>query len=173
MITIETRLDTPCDFISPNRQFLSDTQACYCPIELYALWTAIHFGDEPVRANSNTRYPELKLIMPRASTELSIPTGYGADGMDLFILPDLIDIPLEQTSGDQRPGWEYGHTAVYKLNYDEQTGWEATCNKDHHIITQDVVNMINHYGIEQLSKWTLDNLQCTSSMPAFAVSKDK
>lgn len=35
--------------------------------------------------------------------------------MDLLIFEDLVNINLRPTSGDKRPGWEYGHTAVYVL----------------------------------------------------------
>lgn len=63
-------------------------------------------------------------------TPYTIPTGYGANSMKILYLPDLVKISTRATSGDGRPGWEYGHSTLLTLQLDDTspTGLRATTN---------------------------------------------
>lgn len=57
--------------------------------------------------------------MPTKSFEY-IPTGYGSTSMTILLPPNLQieETSLDPTSGDNRQGWEYGHTTVLRLKHD-------------------------------------------------------
>lgn len=63
-------------------------------------------------------------------TPYTIPTGYGANSMKILYLPDLVTLNPRATSGDRRPGWEYGHSTLLTLQLDDTspTGLRATTN---------------------------------------------
>lgn len=64
-------------------------------------------------------------------TPYTIPTGYGANSMKILYLPDLVKISTRATSGDRRPGREYGHSTLLTLQLDDTspTGFHATTNQ--------------------------------------------
>lgn len=63
----------------------------------------------------------------------NIPTAYGSASMTILITPELriADANLLPTSEDERSGWEYGHTCVLRLQYDDTmpNGLRATTNQ--------------------------------------------
>lgn len=64
-------------------------------------------------------------------TPYTIPTGRGANSMKILYLPDLVTLNPRATSGDRRPGWEYGHSTLLTLRLDDTspTGFRATTNQ--------------------------------------------
>ena len=50
--------------------------------------------------------------------------------MKILYLPDLVTLDTHATSGDRRPGWEYGHSTLLTLRLDSTTptGLRATTN---------------------------------------------
>ena len=46
-------------------------------------------------------------------------------------LPDLVKLDTRSTSGDRRPGWEYGHSKLLTLKLDKlsPTGLRASTNE--------------------------------------------
>ena len=51
--------------------------------------------------------------------------------MKILYLPDLVTLNPRATSGDRRPGWEYGHSTLLTLQLDDTspTGFHATTNQ--------------------------------------------
>lgn len=64
-------------------------------------------------------------------TSYTIPTGHGANSMEILYLPDLVTLNPCATSGDRRPGREYGHSTLLTLRLDDTspTGFYATTNQ--------------------------------------------
>ncbi len=64
-------------------------------------------------------------------TPYTIPTGYGLHSMKILYLPDLVTLNTRATSGDRRPGQEYGHSTLLTLQLDDTspTGFHATTNQ--------------------------------------------
>jgi len=58
---------------------------------------------------------------PTVGTDLRIPEGYGANSMDLLVMPQVTPIRLAPTSDDPRSGWEWGHTTVMTLTLQNDT----------------------------------------------------
>lgn len=97
--------------------FLAGCQAVPVTASDYASWlsawiesggSVAHFHDGPFKPYDNWKKPTV-------STDMLIPTGYGAYSLNLLVTPRDVEIPFESTSGDRREGWEWGHTTVYTL----------------------------------------------------------
>jgi len=85
------------------------------------------FEDEEV-----SYYDQNVVWVPTKSCEGNlIPTGYGSDALTIMYLPDLVNLDTRSTSGDRRPGWEYGHSKLLTLKLDESspTGLRASTNE--------------------------------------------
>lgn len=128
--------------------YLEATQAIPVSAKIYAAWlyTYIRGGgkitnqsnrtlstvtDSPPDLNPDELYKNTSILwMPTRSTDRQIPTGYGANAMQLLVIPHIADINLEPSSGDIREGWEYGHGRVNVLKKRRLTrlGFIATTN---------------------------------------------
>lgn len=137
--------------------YLKDTAAIPTPMEAYALWVSVYEAQGGIVKSYDSNYnsfgnvissdPEVKaknfdyasLAWNRwtpTKGNVPIPAGFGSQRLQLFILPDVVDQPLrkaenKRTPGrpDDRPGWEWGHTAVYILERTEEGGLRATTNQ--------------------------------------------
>ena len=77
-------------------------------------------------------YDQNVVWVPTKSCEGNlIPTDYGSDALTIMYLPDLVNLDTRSTSGDRRPGWEYGHSKLLTLKLDESspTGLRASTNE--------------------------------------------
>lgn len=77
-------------------------------------------------------YDQNVVWVPTKSCEGNfIPAGYGSDALTIMYLPDLVNLDTRSTSGDRRPGWEYGHSKLLTLKLDESssTGLRASTNE--------------------------------------------
>lgn len=77
-------------------------------------------------------YDQNVVWVPTKSCEGNfIPAGYGSQALTIMYLPDLVNLDTRSTSGDRRPGWEYGHSKLLTLKLDESspTGLHASTNE--------------------------------------------
>lgn len=97
--------------IGPNGPTFEDRTISHYD-QPFIIWT-------PTKGSDNHRTP------------YTIPTGYGANSMKILYLPDLVTLNPRATSGDRRPGWEYGHSTLLTLQLDDTspTGFHATTNQ--------------------------------------------
>lgn len=109
-------------------RFLESCAAIPCPPEAYAAWLIgwITQGGEVTQA-SDSNFSSQGWMLPTRSTTHAIPTSYGAQSLHLLIIDSLVDIPNWPTSGDGRPGWEWGHSTVLRIT-PTRNGLEATTN---------------------------------------------
>lgn len=85
------------------------------------------FEDEEV-----SYYDQNVVWVPTKSCEGNfIPAGYGSQALTIMYLPDLVKLDTRSTSGDRRPGWEYGHSKLLTLKLDKlsPTGLRASTNE--------------------------------------------
>ncbi len=96
--------------IGPNGSTFEDRATHYD--QPFVVWT-------PTKGSDNHKTP------------YTIPTGYGATSMKILYLPDLVTLDTRATSGDFRPGREYGHSTLLTLQLDDTspTGLRATTNQ--------------------------------------------
>lgn len=83
------------------------------------------------RTISHYDQPFILWTPTKSSDNYTIPTGYGANSMKIPYLPDLVTLNSRATSGDRRPGREYGHSTLLTLRLDDTspTGFHATTNQ--------------------------------------------
>ncbi len=84
------------------------------------------FEDEEI-----SYYDQRVVWVPTKSCDKNfIPPGYGSQSLTIMYLPDLVNLDTRSTSGDRRPGWEYGHSKLLTLKLDESspTGLRASTN---------------------------------------------
>lgn len=82
-------------------------------------------------------------------TPYTIPTGYGANSMEILYLPDLVTLNPCATSGDSRAGQEYGHSTLLTLRLDDTspTGFHATTNQPYAVESYiDITDLIMGVG---------------------------
>lgn len=132
-------------------EYLEDSKAVPTPMEAYALWVAVYksqggkispgtynynqlatvFGNQsrqkgtgsPVNAETRPDYEDISWDRwTPTSPDVPIPAGYGSGSLELLVLPDVVDQPLYQATDDHRAGWEWGHTSVYTLKRDSESG---------------------------------------------------
>lgn len=74
---------------------------------------------------------EIMWVPTVGDAERTIPAGYGSESMTVMHLPDFVQLDTQPTSGDNREGWEYGHTALLSLELDDTmpTGLRASTNE--------------------------------------------
>jgi hypothetical protein len=95
--------------------FLEACGAVPCTVEAYALWLTVWFaqgGEAPHSFNDRLTDSHRGWLMPTRSTDLPIPTAYGAQALRLIVASEEVSIPRYPTSGDCRSGWEWGHSHV-------------------------------------------------------------
>lgn len=104
-------------------------------------------------------------------TPYTIPTEHGIHSMQILYLPDLVKISTRATSGDRRPGQEYGHSTLLTLQLDDTspTGLRATTNLpnivESYIDTTDLIMGVSgdfdpeimHSNIQQLQHENTDD----------------
>lgn len=109
-----------------RRSFLRETNAAPAPPHLYAAWLAVwvsqggsirshNRGDLTQLARPGDYDSPFVYWVPRRPFR-QIPTGYGANSMNMLVLPTVTGGNLGQSSGDHRQGWEYGHSTVLTLD---------------------------------------------------------
>lgn len=84
------------------------------------------FEDEEI-----SYYDQRVVWVPTKSCDKNfIPPGYGSQSLTIMYLPDLVKLDTRSTSGDRRPGWEYGHSTLLTLELDgsSPTGLRASTN---------------------------------------------
>lgn len=74
---------------------------------------------------------EIMWVPTVGDAERAIPAGYGSESMTVMHLPDFVQLDTQPTSGDNREGWEYGHTALLSLELDDTmpTGLRASTSE--------------------------------------------
>lgn len=135
-------------------EFLCDCQAVPAPIEAYALWLAawISQGGRITHSRNYDYGNGRDWMMPTRTTDLTIPTAYGAQALRLIVLAEYASVPMESTSGDRRNGWEWGHGRVLNLT-SRLTGMRATTN-DYYVVESypDVEDCIRSFEPRTLSQ---------------------
>lgn len=163
-------------------EYLEDSQAVPTPMEAYALWVAVYKsqGGEVSRGTYNynqlatvfgnrsrqkgtgslvdteTRYDYEDISWDRwtpTSPDVGIPAGYGSGSLEVFVLPDVVDQPLFSATNDDRAGWEWGHTTVYTLQRDPESGkLVAWTNERHPQSYTDVDQYIRGKSVQELTE---------------------
>ena len=88
---------------------------------------------------------EIMWVPTVGDAERTIPAGYGSESMTVMHLPDFVQLDTQPTSGDDREGWEYGHTALLSLELDDTmpTGLRASTSQSGAVESYtDVVDMM-------------------------------
>lgn len=148
------------DVTEPNRSFknrtkyLKDAEAVPTPMEVYALWLSVYESqgnkipeskiplgaynslgnvisdDEELKEKRITHKSIAWKRWTPTKGGTPIPPGYGSAHLEILVLSDLVDQPLDKTTNDKRPGWEYGHSIVYVLRHDPSSpsGYRAETN---------------------------------------------
>jgi hypothetical protein len=87
---------------------------------------------------------------------IRIPAGFGSSRLDLLILPDAINQPLDPATDDSRPGWEWGHSNVYILKLDSSSpnGFRASTNQSPRSLhfPEDVVKLARRSRVRDLAE---------------------
>lgn len=117
-----------------RQAFLDLSEAQSTPAELYALWLYTYLSNGgKITHHRDYPYDRAGMLTP-TNTEspeksVRIPTGYGSDALHILNIPQLTPcISTAPTSGDGRPGWEYGHGTLLTLEVDAAGSLRATTN---------------------------------------------
>ena len=130
-------------------EFLKKTESAPASPKLYALWLYAYmaqggkithprdrnFPQSRIKKGDLYDQPSIMWTPTKGSynhrTPYTIPTGLGTDSMEILYLPDLVTLNPRATSGDRRPGHEYGHSTLLTLRLDDTspTGFRATTNQ--------------------------------------------
>jgi len=129
---------------------------------------AIHNGGNTIRAQSAPSHSDYSFLgfnkwMPTRGP-IFIPAGYGSGALELFILPDALGYKghedfLRGSRGDDRPGWEWGHTAVFTLKkVSDSRRFEAWTNRPENArnysdINKLILNGTTHRFLAQLETY--------------------
>lgn len=163
-----------------RRQFLSAVQAEPTPASFYAVWlyayvewggkiTNSHkhnFAKDGAAAGDVHDYERGGYMwLPTHSTDLLIPTGYGANSMELFILTDIVDISLSPSNVDDgREGWEYGHTRLLTLRKGfGSVPFTATTNQPYNVAIYPDIRQIIAGNMKQLSRDFAKSIESTKN----------
>lgn len=130
-------------------EYLKRTEAIPVTAVMYAAWlyTYLKSGGKVIHQGSNIdRVPNPRYIegqnaptdqyykhtdwwMPTKTTTMPIPVGYGAESMNLLIVPYVAKVSLEPGKDGlglaNGPEWEYGHTSVHVLREMDGFTWSG------------------------------------------------
>lgn len=125
--------------------FVTASRAVPVPVEIYALWLALWVKQGgTVSYFTECNYAEdNRVLMPTRSTDLLIPTAYGAQSISLLIVDRHVSVSAAPTSGDDRPGWEWGHSTVMRV-IEGKEGLEASTNNPRHVVGYPDVTEVLH-----------------------------
>jgi hypothetical protein len=136
--------------------FLTECRAIPAPAEAYALWLMVYLinGGSVARSRDSSFISGVHgVLMPTRSTSRLIPTSYGALSVRLLIPANVIDVSEDSTSGDSRPGWEWGHSTVYRLGTTLSGELVATTNNprdvDSFLDIERIIRAIDQNEIER------------------------
>lgn len=155
-----------------RQEYLENSGAVPTPLEAWALWVAVYQAQGGAVKPLNANYNQFSRVISKddalkepgfsyASLAWSrwtptrngvpIPAGYGSAALDLLVLPDVVNQPFTPATDDRRKGWEWGHTRVYTLSYDDNGVLKAQAN------SKNIVYV--HEDVEQYKKGkSLDTL---------------
>jgi len=99
--------------VETRDEWLRRTEAIVTPMAVHALVVALaeKQGVE-LFMSGHERYAPYNNVMPTRAYSV-IPENYGADGLEVTVLADVVDQDSYRSSEDERSGWEYGHTTAH------------------------------------------------------------
>lgn len=117
--------------------FTQEAETVYAPFLAKALVVALaRKNGIPVRVLGNT-YDNSDTILPMKGA-YSIPSGYGSMSREIIIFTDFVNIAPFATSGDNRHGWEYGHSTAIFIGSFGDKGLNIRTNQNEIYSSEDI-----------------------------------
>lgn len=137
--------------------FTQEAETVHAPFLVKALVVALaRKSGVPTRALGK-KYYNSDTVIPMKGAD-SIPSGYGSMSREIIIFTDLVDIAPFATSGDNRFGWEYGHSTAIFIGGIGTKELSLTTNQSKVESSQDIEDYLSKNSLKSIiHKLSLDS----------------
>lgn len=129
--------------------FTQEAETVHAPFLVKALVVALARKSGVATRVLGKEYYNSDTVIPMKGA-YGIPSGYGSMSREIVIFTDFVNIDPFATSGDNRLGWEYGHSTAIFIGRDENNDLILTTNQSKIESSQDIEDYLSENSLKSI-----------------------